>query len=95
MSKIDWQPIHTAPRDGTDVLLFDPNLGIFEARYCPCEVVDTIHGMEAEGGIWVCIDDIFQLEVEELPNTKYLDGTVTHWAPLDGLHPQTEGNKDV
>lgn len=95
MSKIDWQPIHTAPRDGTDVLLFDTNLGIFEACYISCKIFDTAHGLDVEGGIWLCIDDTFQLEVEEFPNSEYGDGTVTHWAPLDELHPHTEGNKNV
>ena len=31
--KIDWQPIETAPRDLTEVLVFDPNEGVLIAQF--------------------------------------------------------------
>lgn len=30
-----WQPIDTAPRDGTIILVMDPDAGIFAMRYSP------------------------------------------------------------
>lgn len=62
-----WRPIETAPKDGTDVLLFrrlpwDP---------MPRPIVAGYFGTTEDCG-WAAYDD---------PD-KWIDGEVTHWMPL-------------
>jgi hypothetical protein len=78
-----WQPIETAPRDGeTNIELFTTSHGIVQAWYSPGRWFDFYEGREYDGAVWVCADDAFQIEVEELPNNKFHDGAATHWRPL-------------
>lgn len=30
----DWQPIETAPRDGTVIQMYDPTMGVVVGAYC-------------------------------------------------------------
>lgn len=81
-----WRLIATAPRDGTHVLLFTTCHGQVEAWFSPGEWSDHHeYGRQYDGAAWVCADDAFQIEVEEIPEAEggpYHDGTATHWMPL-------------
>lgn len=65
----DWQPIETAPRDGTEVIVWAefPN----GARACfdrySTDPADYINRQMPEGGQWVW---------------TYLDGGPTRWMPI-------------
>ncbi len=62
----DWQPIETAPRDGTKIIAWRPAVG----------VADTMYYAEYEGltgGAWHWADDGDAPHVERQP---------THWMPL-------------
>lgn len=79
-----WQPISTAPLDGTHVLLFTTTHGMVEAWFAPGEWHDYLEGREYDGPAWVCGDDAFQIEIEELPEEYggLHHGAATHWMPL-------------
>lgn len=76
----EWQPMETALRDGTEILLLT-TLGITQARFHPGEWHDYHEGREYDGPVWVCCDDQWQIEIEETPD-GYYDGMATHWQPL-------------
>lgn len=82
----EWRPMNTAPRDETTVLLYTTCHGICEAWYLQGEWTreSPLYPAEYEGSLWVCCDDAFQIEVEELEE-GYLDGTVIGWMPIDML----------
>lgn len=80
-----WRKIETAPKDGTSILLFTTCHGMVEAWFAPGEWTEHHeHGREYSGPVWVCADDAFQIEVEEMgPSPSDLHhGTATHWMPL-------------
>ena len=80
-----WQPIETAPRDGTSVLLFTACHGITQAWFSAGEWEEHYeYGPQYNGPVWVCADDAFQIEVEEMgPDVDDMHhGTATHWQPL-------------
>lgn len=81
---MDWQPIETAPKDGTEILIYAHGM-IVQARYCPGEwSADTpISPAEYSGPVWCAFDDEFQFEIEE-GGVEGGDwhGPVTHWMPL-------------
>ena len=81
---MDWQPIETAPKDGTSVLLFTTCHGVCEAWFAKGEWSDDtpISPAEYSGEFWVCCDDAFSLEVELGPDGWEHHGTATHWMPL-------------
>lgn len=83
---VEWRPISEAPRDGTHVLLFTTCHGVVEAWFAPGEWSDNMPEgpREYSGSVWVCADDAFQIEVEELPIEQggFHHGTATHWQPL-------------
>lgn len=59
-----WQPMETAPRDGTTILLKTAQ-GVVDAWWCPPEVVHHyFEGDDVEGCLWVCYDDAFEIQVE-------------------------------
>ncbi len=85
-----WQPMDTAPRDETHVLLFTTDHGQVEAWFACGEWHDYLEGREYDGPSWVCADDAFQIEIEELPGGLFYDGTATAWRPLH-LPPMMNG----
>jgi len=88
MSK--WQPIETAPKDETHLLLFTSCHGIVEAWFSPGFWSDEtpLSPREYTGDVWVCADDAFQIEVE-LWDGHEDHGTATHWMPLP--EPPSDG----
>jgi hypothetical protein len=80
-----WQPIETAPTDGTDILLLANGMAI-EARHSPGEWSEDTPASPAEysGAVWVAFDGAVQFEIEEGegPDRSDHHGDVTHWMPL-------------
>lgn len=78
----EWQPIETAPRDGSHILIHTRNHGAVEAWFSPGEWSDNYEcGREYNGPVWVCGDDAWQVEIEEVPE-GFHDSEATHWRPL-------------
>jgi hypothetical protein len=63
----DWQPIETAPKDGTRILGYFPR----NAGYASRLDVQPIAWVGWGGGVW-----------ETLGGGKPLDSEITHWMPL-------------
>jgi hypothetical protein len=82
-----WQPIETAPKDGTAILIKTPT-GIVEAWFAKGQWTESTPYSEAEyeGAVWVCYDDKFQIEIEE-SETGYTS-EATHWDAHSGLGDQ-------
>ena len=79
-----WQPIETAPKDGTEILAWRVDYGVLVVRWTSAAAFMTTSEIEAEcrdGADWVDIEDWFcadfiagcRLEGSEAP---------THWMPL-------------
>ena len=82
---MQWQPIETAPQDGSNILILAKGMAI-EAYYSPGRwTEDTpIAPAEYDGAVWVGFDDAVQFEIEETPRGDF-HGQVTHWMPLPPL----------
>jgi hypothetical protein len=79
---MEWKPIETVPRDGSQVLLFTKTHGVTEARFSAGEWSEHHeYGRQYDGPVWVCGDDAWQIEVEEGPD-GFHDGEATHWMPV-------------
>jgi len=78
-----WQPIATAPRDGTSILLFIKGHYVCEGWFSSGSWSDETpeSPREYDGSTWVCCDDAMQFEVEETEE-GFWDIPVTHWMPL-------------
>ncbi|WP_367079153.1 DUF551 domain-containing protein [Luteitalea sp.] len=63
-----WQPIETAPKDGTPVLVYFPEIGVWEVRWST-DVFDD--------GFWCVSDNKF----EDRPLRGWIENP-THWMPL-------------
>ena len=64
-----WQPIETAPRDGTLILAMAIYNDVVLARTAKW-VKTGVSKYNPEGGYWTC------------PNQKSVIGEFTHWMPL-------------
>lgn len=88
-----WQPIDSAPKDGTEILAYREDCGIFIARYTSCDAFCSEEEIEqmSEDDIlkddWFCADFLAggRLEGSEVP---------THWMPLpeEPLIPQDKSH---
>jgi hypothetical protein len=80
-----WQPIETAPLDGSNILLLAHGM-VIEACYSPGSWSDSTPNGPAEyrGAVWVAFDDAVQFEIEEISDdpADWHHGPVTHWMPL-------------
>lgn len=78
-----WQPIATAKRDKTHVLLLLLDGSVCDGWFCRGEWSEStpIAPAEYSGDSWVCCDDRFSIEVEDCGEDGYNDGEVTHWMP--------------
>lgn len=89
-----WRPLSdTQWLDGRDVLIKAHDM-IVQARYSAGSWSnDTpIAPAEYDGAVWVCFDDEFQFEIEEISNDPAIwhHGPVTAWMPL----PSVEAHHD-
>lgn len=73
-SVTNWQPIETAPKDGTEIIVLHPEAGVC-AAFCP-----------AEGFAWHCMDGsnttIGSKSRASIPRMTSFIEAPTHWQPL-------------
>lgn len=82
---IAWLPMGTAPRRNEEhILLLTSIHGVVEAWFSPGYWSENQEGREYTGSVWVCGDDVFQIEVEEEPE-GYHDGEAIGWLPRSVL----------
>jgi hypothetical protein len=74
----------SAPKNNKEILLLT-SIGIFSAYYSLGKWSDETpdHPKEYDGPVWVCCDDIFQIEIEETPEGDFCDAL--GWLPRDSL----------
>ena len=80
MKKITWQPIESAPKDGSSFLCYDPNHSeekIYVVKYRPAQV---------SYGIWSNCS--YPESFTEASGEEYFIWKPTHWMPLP--QPPTE-----
>ena len=77
LDNFHWQPMETAPRDESEILLLTTD-GVVSAWYEKPSKVETMNGTEYEGGQWICYDDKFQIENDQ--------GGIIAWMPIP-KHP--------
>ena len=70
---MEWQPIDTAPRDGSRILLYRPL-----ANRTGDEPIDIKHGTSYSMGCWA------STVPDGMTDENYTDGAckATHWMPL-------------
>lgn len=73
LDRYQWQPMETAPRDQSEILLLT-TAGIVSAWYEKPSKVETMDGTEYEGDQWICYDDAFQIEND--------GGGILGWMPI-------------
>lgn len=85
---MDWQPIETAPTDGTRILLYRPL-----AAKTGDDVIDIKQGVDWDNGCWPATVP------PGMDETNFTDGMckATHWMPLPAppdsdKHKVDEGN---
>ena len=49
----DWSPIETVPRDGTEVIVYDPDSGAFLMRWVPGATNPILR--DSGDGLWVAV----------------------------------------
>lgn len=79
----EWQPIETAPKNGTHLLLFFPHENTIEVGYWDCYYAETGRGYEGCSA-WCCS--------EYQPAAMAFDEP-THWMPLPEP-PELEKDND-
>lgn len=72
---MEWQPFSTAPQDGTEILVYRPDAGVFMARYISPADAMNMEAPSEEDSIesWWSADGADHLVGDEEP---------THWMPL-------------
>ncbi|NYT67931.1 hypothetical protein [Pusillimonas noertemannii] len=69
-----WQPIETAPKDGTEVIVYHPEAGVC-AAFCP-----------ADGFAWHCMDGqntvVGTKSGRSIPRMTSFISPPTHWMPM-------------
>ena len=75
----EWQPIETAPADGTDILVVDNNQpgcpgGVADKCWAGNTAVAAWWGGEGDRGKWICY-----MSMVEDPELHFHP---THWQPL-------------
>lgn len=78
----EWQPIETVPMKEDVGLLLLTSVGVTEARYSSGYWSRSIDGDEWNGPVWVCCDDTWQIEIEQIGENDFHHGQATHWMPL-------------
>jgi hypothetical protein len=69
---MEWQPIETAPKDGTHILVyFGPGCGIYQCFWSEEPFGKGI-------GSWCVTDNKY----EDRPLRGYSEGADSHWMPL-------------
>lgn len=77
---MEWKPIETAPKDGTELLLWRADSGVILARWiAPCdfltdEEIEKNHADDSEEPDWFHADYV--------QGGRITDGAPTHWMPL-------------
>lgn len=87
-----WRSMRSAPRNGDPIFLLLERHGVVEARFDQGTWSDETpdHGREYSGSAWICGDDVFQIEVDELPIPYgYHDAGCLGWLPRSALPPET------
>ena len=74
---MDWQPIDTAPKDGTNILIALTNRGFNGAEPRPNEVGEAYW---LENDWWWAGTSPRNYYQDSISETAY--GTVSHWMPL-------------
>lgn len=67
-----WQPIETAPKDGTDLLIFDPRMPVCTAYWSDSVWASVNNPTRGQGGGWV----------QEVHRSDTFVYSPTHWMPL-------------
>jgi len=70
--EVDWQPFETAPRDGTEILVYREDAGVFTAHYVEEDAHLSSYLNPPEGDFYW-----FSATGEDLTNDM-----PTHWRPL-------------
>ena len=77
----EWQPIETAPKDGTEILVWRSDAGVLLARWTSCAEfltdaeLDKMSDDSAHQEDWFCADFVAGCRMQE-------DCDPTHWRPL-------------
>lgn len=77
---MEWQPIETAPKDGTPILVFSPYADISE----PTNIIVAKYGKHADETWWEPCENLIRDAI------GCVDPAPTHWMPLPkppGYHP--------
>lgn len=77
---VSWQPIETAPKDGTEVWLWRRDAGVFLGRYT-C-MLDYLTEAELEPFDRETIEQMDWFYADFVSGGRVTDGEPTHWHPL-------------
>ncbi len=77
----EWQDIETAPRDGTEILVWRSDAGVFLARYTSMDVFLTAGELEDYDDADIYIEDWFYADFVQGGRLDKSEAP-THWMPL-------------